>query len=254
MTQPCRRGMEGLPTFRHGNQLIVLPSIPIDHPYRHSLKSCEVPSRVWNDVQGITNPKLPHGNRQPYFEVWKWCHGSRLPNFYVWKWCHGSRQPNSYDQNWDHGGSDTTCSWSWKSRSEIDNSKEGFGNRQPNFWHKNEVLEIAIPIFTPLNEVLEVAIQVFTSQLTNLEVVRKTTSTSIPKPEYDGTTFQPTSKQLLRMPKWTPTKGSQVDFDLSWGQFAMRKGASNHPPGWGYATTGWSSLSESILWILKHTS
>jgi hypothetical protein len=94
-------------------------------------------------------------------------------------------------------------------------------------------LEIAIPIFTPLNEVLEVAIQVFTSQLTNLEVVRKTTSTSIPKPEYDGTTFQPTSKQLLRMPKWTPTKGSQVDFDLSWGQFAMRKGASNHPPGWG---------------------
>ena len=29
------RGMEALPTFRHGNQLIVLPSIPIDHPYRH---------------------------------------------------------------------------------------------------------------------------------------------------------------------------------------------------------------------------
>jgi hypothetical protein len=28
---------------------------------------------------------------------------------------------------------DTTCSWSWKSRSEIYNSKEGFGNRQPNF-------------------------------------------------------------------------------------------------------------------------
>jgi len=81
MTQPCRRGMEGLPTFRHGNQLIVLPSIPIDHPYRHSLKSCEVPSKVWNDVQEITTPKLPHGNRQPYFEVWKWCHGSRLPNF-----------------------------------------------------------------------------------------------------------------------------------------------------------------------------
>ena len=63
------RGMEGLPTFRHGNQLIVLPFIPIDHPYRHSLKSCEVPSRVWNDVQEITTPKLPHGNRQPYFEV-----------------------------------------------------------------------------------------------------------------------------------------------------------------------------------------
>ena len=63
------RGMEGLPTFRHGNQLIVLPSIPIDPPYRHSLKSCEVPSRVLNDVQVTTTPKLPHGSRQPYFEV-----------------------------------------------------------------------------------------------------------------------------------------------------------------------------------------
>jgi len=66
MTQPCRRGMEGLPTFRHGNQLIVLPSIPIDHPYGHSLKSCEVLSRVSrlpnflskNGVMEVANPIL----------------------------------------------------------------------------------------------------------------------------------------------------------------------------------------------------
>jgi hypothetical protein len=51
-----------------------------------------------------------------------------------------------------------------------DRKNQGFGNRDANFWQKNEVLEVAIPYFTPLNKVLEVAIQVFTSQLTDLEV------------------------------------------------------------------------------------
>ncbi len=61
----------------------------------------------------------------------------------------------------------------------------GHGKCDRKFITQKKVLEIAIPIFTPLNEVREVAVQVFTSQLTNLEVLRKTTSTSIPKPEYD---------------------------------------------------------------------
>ena len=49
--------MEGLPTFRHGNQLIVLPSIPIDHPYRHLLKSY-----VFHPGCGMTFRKSPLQN------------------------------------------------------------------------------------------------------------------------------------------------------------------------------------------------
>ena len=62
------------------NWSFYLPYPSITHTDIHS-RVVSFHPRCGMTMTEMITPKLPHGNRQPYFEVWKWCHGSRLPNF-----------------------------------------------------------------------------------------------------------------------------------------------------------------------------